>query len=1211
MFRTLRYIAGAAIVTGLLAVPFSISNALVGSNTVSVIVEFRDDPAAVYAAKAKQQGAALSADQIRAYRDGLTSAQDQFLKALSSAGITVQLQSVNVKGFDGNVAGSVPLRYTLVYNGVTLTVPEAAVPAISNMAGVKQVHANGVQYPDLVKSLSYIRATQLYGKNPNDFTPFASFPDGDEGQGIYIAVIDTGIDWTHPMFGGDPSPPRLGISPNSASVPSNQKVVYSLPLADIVTDGFGHGTHVASEAAGYLAVAPGSDGIPGTADDVQIHGVAPQAKLMSYKVCSDSLSTVGSLTGAIGGCFTSNIIMAIEDAVSPQTVDLQPKPIANVINMSLGGAGGPDEPTAVASDNATLLGTSVIAAAGNSGPGEGTVGAPGAGRRVISPGADNDPGTGNNTVDVTDGSRTGMNAFPMSGAPGVSANITQNYVYCGLGEKPTDFPAAVAGRIALMQRGSTVSAGGTGTGLFAVKVNNAALAGAVAAVVFNNVDGDLSGVTAEKATIPALGLSKADGNFLQSIIGSNPTGVSAKQVRINKATIFTPAMAAFSSRGPVKGFGQIKPDVSAPGVNILAAVPPASVIAALGLGAQGANYAAISGTSMATPHTAGSVALIRQAHPDWTPDMVRTALINTATNLRDQNLGPKADGLSADSIIAQGGGLIDVFHAANAKALMGGVEDDGNGPFVLGSHSYGEVPVVNNRVTSTQSVTVTIEDLSGQGGTYNLGVANNRDLQQNGISVTTSATSVSVPAGGSATFTVNATFDGNLIRDPNVAEAIVNGNSVTFTSRPIEMQWYVTAQRADGAESLRMPFYYKPTFSLPKVASVDTTPFTGTVAVGDNDSETVSGVTFVDIPFQVSNTTLKINAHLDFFQVVNGVVADLDFFLLDPDGKRIASSTNPGGPEDFSVSVNRAGTYKYRVDGSLAANTNFTLTSTQIKGNSLPPTLQTIPGDFVDSQGNHMDFDGNFNINWTPNGGEQGFEIEESTDNQNWQILADVSGTTTSFALANQANGTYFFRVRAIDPGQIGLFVTDASNVVNVLVDQRSKVDITTQVSKAIANISLSGGVFQLDLAMTNNSTQTYVPLVDLNVVGISSASGTVKVINADNGKDGKSLANAALFSYSQKLGSDQQFSPSEVTGTRTFRFQDSASELFTFDAVVTAYVSTGGAAGSSAAPTGGTAPTGSSGSDPTALLTQLTAVLRFTANPLTNTVTVQLVSLK
>src|SRR2546429_4004458 len=190
--------------------------------------------------------------------------------------------------------------------------------------------------------------------------------------------------------------------------------------------------------------------------------------------------------------------------------------------------------------------------------------------------------------------------------------------------------------------------------------------------------------------------------------------------------------------------------------------------------------------------------------------MIRTAMINSATNVRSESQVPKADGL--DAIMTQGGGLIDVYHAAKLKGLMGEASDGVTAPSILGSHSYGEVPVVNNRVTSTQSVTVTIQDLSGQGGTYNLGVANNQDLQINGIAVTTSSSSVSVPAGGSATFTVNATFDGNLIRDPGVAQGSVECNNVNLTTRPMETQWYVTAQRSDGSESLRMPFYYKPVF---------------------------------------------------------------------------------------------------------------------------------------------------------------------------------------------------------------------------------------------------------------------------------------------------------------------------------------------------------------------------------------------------------------
>src|SRR6195256_4904508 len=129
MIRLLRLLATGVIGITFLALPLFISSA--GSGTlVSVIVEFRDDPGAVYAAKAKQNGAPLSDSQLRAYRNALTAAQNQFLDALKSKGVNFQLQSVNVKAPDGSVAGNVPLRYTLVFNGLTLNVPATAVPAL-------------------------------------------------------------------------------------------------------------------------------------------------------------------------------------------------------------------------------------------------------------------------------------------------------------------------------------------------------------------------------------------------------------------------------------------------------------------------------------------------------------------------------------------------------------------------------------------------------------------------------------------------------------------------------------------------------------------------------------------------------------------------------------------------------------------------------------------------------------------------------------------------------------------------------------------------------------------------------------------------------------------------------------------------------------------------------------------------------------------------
>jgi len=181
---------------------------------------------------------------------------------------------------------------------------------------------------------------------------------------------------------------------------------------------------------------------------------------------------------------------------------------------------------------------------------------------------------------------------------------------------------------------------------------------------------------------------------------------------------------------------------------------------------------------------------------------------------------------------------------------------------------------------------------------------------------------------------------------------------------------------------------------------------------------------------------------------------------------------------------------------------------------------------------------------------------------------------------------------------------------VAVLVDVRSKVDITSLVSYPISTVSFTGGIWQQDFNLINNTTNTYVPYVDFNVIGISTPS--VRVINADNGGSGASPANAALFSFSSRLGSDQLFSPSETSGVRTVRFQDTSAVMFSWDVQVTAYVATGTSSSSSSSSSGNTPPPpASGGASGLVPLTKLTAVMRFTANPLTKTVTKQLIKLQ
>jgi hypothetical protein len=1085
----------------------------------------------------------------------------------------------------------------MVLNGMSLKVPTAAISVIRSMTAVKKVEPNRQLHILLEKSVDYIRAPQVYGVN-QEITPFPSGPtDGYEGQGMNVAVLDTGEDWTNAMYGGDPTPPRLGLLPPAAPLVanSNQKIIYYLTFTGGLPDGFGHGTHSSADIAGYLASAPGADKLPGTADDVKLHGVAPQAKIMGYKVCADA-----------GVCLAESTIMGIEDAVSPTSPTMQPKPVAHVINMSLGGDGGPDDAEAVASDNATLLGTIVVASAGNSGPGESTVGTPASGRHVIAVGANTDPGGGAHTVDaITGGGRTGMIANLMDGAAEVTSDISNQFVDCGLAETPADCPSSVSGKIALIARGSTVTTpdlpevGSLGTGLFSNKAASAAAAGAIAAIIYNNVDGELSATTVRASTIPVVGMSKDNGEYLKSFCDTN--GVSTINAKIKAAKAFTPQMADFSSRGPVQGLGQVKPDVTAPGVDIYSAtVRVGAAETNTGTMYDPTGFIHASGTSFSGPHVSGAALLIKQAHMDWSPDYVRTALINTATNLRSASGTPKADGSTADDIISQGGGLIDVYGAIHTTALMGVTGDGIVQPSILGSYSFGEAPIVNNRIVNTRSVTVTVQDISGQGGTYNLSTANNRYFDRPGISASTNVGSVKVPAGGTATFTANVSLDGNQVRD----------------NAPLELQWYVIATNAATGKSIHMPMYFKADPSLPDAANgtTQTDTFTGTVLLGDAGTQHDQGLfvgdgfTYNDVPFTVGANTVKVDGDLSFTDAtgVDAGLSDLDLYLIDPSGNIVGTSAISGGPEHISVPVNSGGQYAWCVYGWLAADTPYTLASTQTMGGSAP-NVAPIAADYVDSSSNRYDFDGSFNVNWTATGVPDSYEVEESSDGTNWSVVQSVAGNATGVAFANLGDGNYAFRVRAIVPGKIGKYVTPPSNPVGIVVSHRSETDATSNIDEQNSSVTYPAGQTQIVADLFNHSTTTYYPNTRLEIVSISSTGNTVKVPNSDNGGDG--VSTLAAFDYSSLIGS--ALAPNAASGNKTITFSNPNAQMFTFTVRIIGSVVTGQAPSGGSSPAGGSTSGGSTGGTTSGGGTTSTGggllggtkLLKFTVNPLTRTV--------
>lgn len=308
----------------------------------------------------------------------------------------------------------------------------------------------------------------------------------------------------------------------------------------------------------------------------KVQGVAPDATIIAYR----ALGPGGSGT-------TEQVIAAIEQAIKDKV---------DILNLSLGNnVNGPDLPISMALNKAVEQGITAVTSSGNSGPNNWTVGSPGTASKAISVGAST-PKLQIPFLEV-DGSRLRLELLQGS----VDWDLTKSHevIFAGIGSKQELKNAS--GKIVLIERGDLS---------FTEKGRNAFEAGAAGAIIYNNTKGTFFGNLDANVTIPVTALSKADGEKLKKKIASEK--VFARTFLIEEKDI----IADFSSRGPVTSTWEIKPDVVAPGVAINSTVP--------------GGYLSLQGTSMAAPHVAGACALLKQAHPDWGPEQIKAALMNTA-----------------------------------------------------------------------------------------------------------------------------------------------------------------------------------------------------------------------------------------------------------------------------------------------------------------------------------------------------------------------------------------------------------------------------------------------------------------------------------------------------------------------------------------------------------------------------------------------------
>lgn len=716
----------------------------VGEPLVPVLVELDATPAFSALPGVKLLTGEAKRQRALQHHRALAREQDAVLAALGKRDLPILLRSKAVQTED--VAHRIEYRFSHLLNGFVAFVPESRVAELRGAPGLRAVTPIAPTRLHLADSVDYLLGSQptralrraaVYGdteelgpSGDNGNGPAPVPVDGFEGQGIVLGVIDSGLDYEHPMLGGSGASTPLPQRPPLTDASANAKVLYWYNLGGATTlDDHGHGTHVSSTAGGYLvdgdtpAVMP-TLGAPfgPTPGGVAMHGVAPQVQLMGWPVCAAS-----------GNC-PGDIELAIEDAVSPVVLTgsgdggsvplATPKPIADVINLSLGGGTDPASPSARVSNTAVLAGgVVVVAAAGNDGPGAATVGAPCVGGLVICVASALDPGStsgsdvlaaGETAADacadtasaclaaapaaesgaassanlLAPGERAGLKSFGVAGGgdlPGGS--VSAHYVLVDRDE--ASIPAQVTGRIALLE-------GGTGT--FAQIINPVAALNPSAILLIS----DVTSATAVAVLngVPAFTIAPEDGAYLKDLMlsaGSPGHGsVSRLPLRVSASVAleaFTGAVSAFSSRGPNAhpngGYRTIKPDVAGLGQAILAAATPTgNVDAGIGM-ANPSGYTTANGTSMASPHVAGAAALVRQRvralgydsidlnDADYrnkrfrAQTLVRALLTNTATSLRTGLGDPDPDAPSLGySIQDVGAGLVDVDAALQAHAIM-------------------------------------------------------------------------------------------------------------------------------------------------------------------------------------------------------------------------------------------------------------------------------------------------------------------------------------------------------------------------------------------------------------------------------------------------------------------------------------------------------------------------------------------------------------
>ncbi|MCI0415120.1 S8 family serine peptidase [bacterium] len=507
-------------------------------------------------------------------------------------------------------------RYRIGFNGFALKLFRSQINAVRKLPGVVAVTETYPLEFETDESRNLLGISGLWSALPPD--PLGA------GAGQRVALIDSGTNANHPFFNpsgyqapsGYPRAERVAGGVRTplpvATFASNKVIVASTyaPPGDTTATPFGpgslHATHVAGIMAGVEGIYQYNSGTE--VFNLNLSGMAPGAYIMSYRLDGD----------------TAEFIAAIEDVIKDE---------ADSLNISLGHSrwlttDSIHDPVKIALEGATDAGVIVCASAGNAGAnGDSNItGSWKNSERIITVASSTHARLFSNAVSVTGAPPSLQDRVGIPGAapaPPIVTTISGEYVVTpggtsgSAGQACAALPAgSMTGKIALVSRGTCT---------FDAKKNNVMAAGAVAMIVHNNADDPPTVMGGfNPPVIPSVMISKTDGLGMVTWAAANAApNASIKGPVARLTTAWPDTVSSFSSRGP-SAIMTVKPDIAAPGANILSSITDAAGTVTPPF------FEQLSGTSMSTPHITGIAALVKALHPTWTPAQVKSAIMNDA-----------------------------------------------------------------------------------------------------------------------------------------------------------------------------------------------------------------------------------------------------------------------------------------------------------------------------------------------------------------------------------------------------------------------------------------------------------------------------------------------------------------------------------------------------------------------------------------------------